>query len=180
MRPEAVSDQRGKDPPGEGPSHPGSKWPPPGETRPAKRHVEASKGGEQVRGPQRQVKPAASSAVTGKPEQGGAEPRQIGRRPGKASKSLEVQRRRTSRRRGRGTWTRSLGELERPYRARRRRAAVGAGGRISAQTRSRSSARRESEGVVVPLMAVHENAAGGKAPLLRCVRSEQVSVGECR
>lgn len=60
-------------------------------------------------------------------------------------------------------WTRLVTELERPSRTWRLRAVVSVGDRIS-RKRNRFSVRRESEGVVVPLMAVHDNAVGGKDP----------------
>ena len=60
-------------------------------------------------------------------------------------------------------WTRLTRELERPSRARGGTSRAGARARIS-HKRSRDSARRASEGVVVPSMAVQENAAGGKDP----------------
>jgi len=58
---------------------------------------------------------------------------------------------------------RLIGELERPTRARRETSRAGSRVRISTKAKS-CSARRESEGVVVPRMAVQEKAAGGKDP----------------
>ena len=59
--------------------------------------------------------------------------------------------------------TRLVTELERPSRTWRLRAGASDGDRIS-RKRNRFSVRRESEGVVVPLMTAHDNAVGGKDP----------------
>ncbi len=64
-------------------------------------------------------------------------------------------------------WTRLTRELERPSRARCGTSRIGGRARISHSAKS-CSARRESEGVVVPLMAVQQNAAGGKGPCFVC------------
>ena len=73
-------------------------------------------------------------------------------------------------------WTRLTTELERPYPAPRRRAVAAARGRIS-HTRSRTSAGRESEGVVVPMMTVQHNAVGGKGPyFVHALRSRYARV----
>jgi len=60
--------------------------------------------------------------------------------------------------------TGSIGELESPSRARWWASHAGARARISQMGEVGDSARRVSEGVVVPMMAVQENAAGGKGP----------------
>ncbi len=155
--------QRGKIPPEEGPSHFGSqaaaaRGDPTGEApRRTLTRREAS--------PQSAASRKACRAVTVTRETG---PRRSRAQTDRAkatdgTKSLDAQCPRTSRRRGRGMWTGLIRELERPSRARRRSSRVGDGARIS-RTRSRCSARRASDGVVVPRMAVQDNAVGGKDP----------------
>lgn len=76
-------------------------------------------------------------------------------------------------------WTRSIVESERPYRARGRMSRPRNRRPYKRKARNRCSARRESEGVVVPEMAVHENAVGGKGPCF--VRAFAAGKrGECR
>ena len=159
---EAVINQWGKDPPEEGPSHLGSWRPPPGETRPAKRRDNVS----------REASKSAVRSIKRSLPRRDCHPGNRARRSraqtyrAKATegvKSLGAQYQRTSRRRGRGMWTRLVRELERPSRAWRGVSRARNGVRIS-QKRNRDSARRASDGVEVPVMAVQHNAAGGKDP----------------
>lgn len=155
--------QRGKIPPEDGPSHFGSWRPPPGETR----------VGEAPRRTLTRREASPQSAASSKACRAVTVTRETGPRRSRAQtyrakatdgiKNLDAQCPRTSRRRGRGMWTGLIRELERPSRARPRSSRTGNGARIS-RTRSRCSARRASDGVVVPKMAVQDNAAGGKDP----------------
>jgi hypothetical protein len=177
---EVTSNQQGQDLHKEGPSHLDSWRPPPGETRPAKRRDNGRRG-RRVRSPQR-MRSESCRVVMWTPAllgQGGAEPRPVWAKAMEGVKSLDWQRRRTSRRRGSGMWTRLLVKLERPSRARpwsshsrrlgsyKPRGEVGrcsegvGGGRSTADGRARQRGRREG-------------------PLLRVCAREQVSVDECR
>jgi hypothetical protein len=158
-----VISQRGKIPPEEGPSHFGS-WAAAargdlaGGAPPTNSHLEGSKSA--VRSitqslPRRHCHPG------NRPRRSRAQTCRAKATDG--TETLDAQCPGTSRRRGRGMWTGLVREVERPSRARSRSSRTGNGDRIST-TRSRGSARRASDGVVVLRKAVQDNTAGGKDP----------------
>ena len=160
---QAVGSQRGKDPPEEGPGHLGSWQPPVGEIRVAKRCDKGPLGVEQACGlrlPRRHVPPERigvkeepSLANTGEGHGRREDPGERRRRTSRRTRKLNASK-----------VTHGNGEARPGPHSNERLEEVGVPYKLT--KRSRGPAGRESGGVIVPAMAVQQNAAGGKDPYL--------------
>ncbi len=162
--------------PKEGPSHLCSSPPAFGETRALKRGVEPSTGG--CNPPVRSMKRSLPRREEfRRKEPTGSRARCVWAKARDGVKRLEMQPRRTPRRRGRGTVGQPAWEQERPVSApavrrlgRQPRRGPGAANPISGVPVKWGSAERESERPIVPARSWQQNHGGGKGPYLVCVR----------